>query len=114
MPSLNHYIKVSSYNSAVTESIDKLRDYIRVNDCKALEIDVCSLNLIDAVKVSTTASMYHFMKYPAGSVKLFVKDEEVKNTLNRISPRNIKVEVVSDNNSNVIQLKKKVSTLLVK
>ena len=72
--------------------IEELKAYIAENNCKTLNIDISSLNFIDAMKVCVLCSTFHFAKYLDGRLRWFVKDEIIKRQIKPMRLINVDIE----------------------
>lgn len=75
--------------------IEELKTYINENNCKTLNIDISSLNFIDAMKVCVLCSTFHFAKYLDGRLRWLVKDEIVKSQIKPMRLINVDIETYS-------------------
>lgn len=73
--------------------IEQLKTYISQNNCKTMNIDISSLNFIDAAKVCILCSTFHFAKYIDGKIHWFVKDEIIKDQIKPMGLGNIEIEI---------------------
>jgi anti-anti-sigma regulatory factor len=62
------------------------------NNCKNMDIDISTLNFIDAAKVCILCSTFHFAKYIDGRIRWLVKDEIVKRQIMPMKLSNIEIE----------------------
>lgn len=77
-------------------AIEELKNYISENNCKTIDIDISSLNFIDAIKVCILCSTFHFAKYIDGNIRWFVKDEIVKNQIKPMRLGNVEIEITKN------------------
>lgn len=70
--------------------IDNIKKSIRKSKTANMTIDISMLNLIDASKVATLASTYHFLKFAEGSINWVVNSKEVANMIKPLSLGNNK------------------------
>lgn len=61
--------------------IKTIKKSINKSKTANMTIDISMLNLIDASKVATIASTYHFLKFAEGSINWVVKSKEVENII---------------------------------
>lgn len=76
--------------------IEELKAYINKNNCKTLNIDISSLNFIDAMKVCVLCSTFHFAKYLDGRLRWLVKDEIVKSQIKPMRLINVDIETLPE------------------
>lgn len=89
----DNFLTVTPYKDNVEEIINAINEYIEVQDCEKLSIDVSSLSLVDCLKAGTLCSTSHFIKYPFGAIEWIVKDIEAKNLLKTLSLRTVKTTI---------------------
>lgn len=89
----NNFLTVTPYKNNVEEIIAALNEYIEVQDCAKLSIDISSLSLVDCLKAGTLCSTSHFIKYPFGAIEWIVKDIETKNLLKTLSLKTVKTTI---------------------
>ena len=70
--------------------VENIKKSIRKSKSANMTIDISMLNLIDASKVATISSTYHFLKFAEGSINWVVKSKEVENMLKPLSLGNSK------------------------
>lgn len=90
--SLSEFV-VQDYNQDSNEVVSQIKSYISKSDCKDLDIDICRLSFMDACKVSTLCSTFHFAKYDSGKINWIVENETIKNTINLLKLKNTKITV---------------------
>ena len=71
--------------------VNKIKRKINESDCPRLDLNLSEFPLIEAAKVLTMASTYHFNKYPKGRVKCQVRDPQMKNVLSGFNLRNLEL-----------------------
>ncbi len=76
----------------ISHEIEALQKYITAHNCKKLNIDISSLNFIDATKVCILCSTFHFAKYIDGKIRWLVKDELVKSQIRPMKLNNVEIE----------------------
>ena len=59
-----------------------------------MTIDISMLNLIDASKVATMASTYHFLRFSQGKINWVVNSKEIEKILKPLSLGNSKFTTV--------------------
>ena len=55
-----------------------------------MTIDISMLNIIDATKIATLASTYHFLKFEEGSINWLVNSKDVEKMLKPLNLGNSK------------------------
>ena len=78
-------------NSEAQKFVNKIKKKINGTDCPRLNIDLCNFSLIEAAKVLTVTSTYHFNKYPKGKMKCTVRDQQTKNVLSGFNLKNLEL-----------------------
>jgi anti-anti-sigma regulatory factor len=80
--------------NTITKSSDKIIENIKKSIKKSksanMTIDISMLNLMDASKVATIASTYHFLKFAEGSINWLVNSKEVENVIKPLNLGNSK------------------------
>lgn len=75
----------NDYITPVEKSTDKILEVIKKSIRKSkssdMKIDISSLNLLDASKVATVASTYHYLKFNEGKIDWLVGSKEVEKML---------------------------------
>lgn len=71
--------------------INRIKRKINASDCPRLDLNLSELPLIEAAKVLTMTSTYHFNKYPQGRVKCQVRDIQIKQILSEFNLRNLEL-----------------------
>ena len=71
----NQVLKVEAQERSVV--VQYLSDYIDKYHCKNLEVDLSSINTIDASYISALCSAKHYTKYPDGKIMWKVTSELV-------------------------------------
>jgi len=89
---MTHTYSLQNRSGDILHEIDLLQKFITANNCKNLNIDISTLNFIDATKVCILCSTFHFAKYTNGKIKWFVKDEIVKNQIRPMKLSNVEIE----------------------
>lgn len=87
--------RVQNYSAIPIEKntdkiIENIKKSIRKSKTANMTIDISMLNLIDASKVATLASTYHFLKFAEGSINWVVNSKEVANMIKPLSLGNNK------------------------
>lgn len=84
----------NNFVTPIEKNTDKIVESIKKNIRKSksanMTIDISMLNLIDASKVATVASTYHFLKFAEGSISWVVNSKEVENMIKPLSLGNSK------------------------
>lgn len=70
--------QVSKNSTNITESIKK---EIKKSKSANMTFDISMLNIIDATKVASIASTYHFLKFEEGKIDWLVSSKEVEKML---------------------------------
>lgn len=70
--------------------LDNIKSTIRKSKSGNMTIDISMLNLIDASKVATMASTYHFLKFAEGSINWVVKSKEIEKIIKPLNLGNSK------------------------
>lgn len=70
--------------------VENIKKSIRKSKSANMTIDISMLNLIDASKVATIASTYHFLKFAEGSINWVVNSKEVENMIKPLNLGNSK------------------------
>lgn len=73
--------------------IKKLKSYMDKSDCKIVTVDVSVLNFIDAVRVCSLVSGYHYAKYIDGSLTWLVKDDFTKTSIEPFMLSNMLIKI---------------------
>lgn len=94
---------LQSRSGDIAYEIELLQKFITANNCKNLNIDISTLNFIDATKVCILCSTFHFAKYIDGKIKWFVKDEIVKNQIRPMKLNNVEIETHNRTKTNLIR-----------
>ena len=58
--------------------LEQIKKSIRKNKSANMTIDISMLNIIDAAKIATTASTYHFLKFDNSKINWIVCSKEVE------------------------------------
>lgn len=61
--------------------LENIKSTIRKSKSSNMTIDISMLNLIDASKIATMASTYHFLKFAEGSINWVVNSKEIEKML---------------------------------
>ncbi|MGN1124913.1 MAG: hypothetical protein ACI4SM_01880 [Candidatus Gastranaerophilaceae bacterium] len=84
----------NSYIIPTEKNTDKILDFIKKSIRKSksseMNIDISSLNLMDASKVATIASTYHYLRFNEGCIKWIVASKEVEKMLKPLNLGNSK------------------------
>ena len=64
--------------SSAQLAIDEINTYIYTQKSKYMIVDIKSMNLMDACRVSTLCSTNHYIKHPDGQIGWFVSSAEVE------------------------------------
>jgi anti-anti-sigma regulatory factor len=84
-------------DEAIKDSIklvESIKNYIKENDCPDLSMDISSLNIIDASKITILCSTYHWAKYPDGSVSWLINSDEIRELVKPLNLGNINLVTV--------------------
>ena len=65
--------------------LKSIKSTIRKSKSANMTVDISMLNFIDASKISTMASTYHFLKFSDGSINWIVNSKEVAKILKPLS-----------------------------
>lgn len=71
--------------------INRIKRKINDSDCPRLDLNLSDFSLIEAAKVLTLTSTYHFNKYPKGKLKCQVRDIQMKKVLSEFNLRNLEL-----------------------
>ncbi len=71
--------------------INRIKRKINDSDCPRLDLNLSNFPLIEAAKVLTLTSTYHFNKYPKGKLKCQVRDIQMKKVLSEFNLRNLEL-----------------------
>lgn len=71
--------------------VNKIKRKIQMCDCPRLDLNLSTFSLIDAAKVLTMTSTYHFNKYPKGKLKCQVRDASTKTVLSNFNLKNLEL-----------------------
>lgn len=71
--------------------INRIKRKINESDCPRLDLNLSEFSLIEAVKVLTMTSTYHFNKYPKGKLHCRVKDNSIKIVLSEFNLKNLEL-----------------------
>ncbi len=71
--------------------INRIKRKINDSDCPRLDLNLSNFSLIEAAKVLTLTSTYHFNKYPKGKLKCQVRDIQMKKVLSEFNLRNLEL-----------------------
>lgn len=71
--------------------INRIKRKINDSDCPRLDLNLSEFPLIEAAKVLTMTSTYHFNKYPKGKLKCQVRDESTKSVLSNFNLKNLEL-----------------------
>lgn len=74
--------------------LDNIKHSIRKSKSANMTVDISMLNLIDASKVATMASTYHFLKFAQGSINWIVGSKEIEKILKPLNLGNSKFILV--------------------
>lgn len=58
--------------------IESIKKYIFEHPCQTITMNISHLNIIDASKIATLCSTYHYAKYPHGKISWITNSHEVK------------------------------------
>lgn len=67
-----------------------IKSTIRKSKSANMTVDISMLNLIDASKITTMASTYHFLKFAEGTINWIVNSKEIAKMLKPMSLGNSK------------------------
>ena len=70
--------------------LDNIKSAIRKSKSANMTVDISMLNLIDASKVATMASTYHFLKFSDGKINWIVNSKEIEKMLKPMNLGNTK------------------------
>lgn len=71
--------------------VNRIKRKINESECPRLDLNVSEFSLLEAAKVLTMASTYHFNKYPKGKLKCQVRDLQMKKVLSGFNLRNLEL-----------------------
>lgn len=74
--------------------VENIKKTIRKSKTSNMTFDISMLNLIDASKVATIASTYHFLKFAEGSINWIVNSKEIENLIKPLNLGNNKFTFV--------------------
>ncbi len=72
-------------------AMDKFKRYINKYNCPEVTLDLCALNIIDALKVIVLSSTYHYQKYPKGKLKCRTNSADVKKFAQNFAVKNLEL-----------------------
>ena len=104
MTEQKNFLTILDYDNSVFEIIDYIKEHIRKKDCEKLEIDISRLSLLDAGKVAILCSVYHFTKYPSGSVCWHVSNNETKKIIQSMVLKNAAINVINSYRKKVVYM----------
>ncbi len=70
--------------------LENIKSTIRKSKSSNMTIDISMLNILDASKVATMASTYHFLKFAQGSINWIVGSKEIEKILKPLNLGNSK------------------------
>lgn len=70
--------------------LENIKSTIRKSKSANMTVDISMLNLIDASKIATMASTYHFLKFAQGSINWIVSSKEIEKILKPLNLGNSK------------------------
>lgn len=68
-------------NKNTKDTLKKIKCSINKSKVSNMEFDISNLNIIDATKVATLASTYHYLKFNDGYINWIVNSKEVEKML---------------------------------
>ncbi len=89
----DNYLTITSNVSDTDNIIDEINRHIQKQNVDNLNVDISSLNMIDALKVSVGCSTAHFVKYPFGKIRWFVKDIQTRNLIKTLSLKTVEISI---------------------
>ena len=110
MTEQTNFLTILNYDNSVFEIIDYIKDHIRKRDCEKLEIDISRLSLLDAGKVAILCSVYHFTKYPSGSICWHVCNNETKKIIQSMVLKNATVNIINCYKKKVVYINSQFSS----
>lgn len=70
--------------------LNSIKSAIRKSKSANMTVDISMLNLIDASKIATMASTYHFLKFSDGKINWIVNSKEIEKMLKPMNLGNTK------------------------
>jgi len=70
--------------------LNSIKSSIRKSKSSNMTIDISMLNIIDATKIATLASTYHFLKFEEGNINWLVNSKDVEKMLKPLNLGNSK------------------------
>ena len=77
-------------NKKTKDTLKNIKHLINKSKVSNMEFDISNLNIIDATKVATLASTYHYLKFNEGYINWIVNSREVENILRPLNLGNSK------------------------
>jgi len=77
-------------NKNTKDTLKNIKHSIKKSKVSNMEFDISNLNIIDATKVATLASTYHYLKFNDGYINWIVNSREVENMLRPLNLGNSK------------------------
>ncbi len=71
--------------------VNGIKKKIAATDCPRLNLNLSDFTLMEAAKVLTMTSTYHFNKYPKGKLKCQVRDQQTKTILSGFKLKNLEL-----------------------
>ncbi len=71
--------------------VNSIKRKINQSDCPRLDLNLSDFTVMDAARVLTMTSTYHFNKYPKGKLKCRVRDAAMKTVLSNFNLRNLEL-----------------------
>lgn len=66
-------------------------EFINKCDKRKVSLDLSALNILEAAKIMTLASAYHYKKFPNGKIICKTKSNEIKDVISMFSLKNLEV-----------------------
>ena len=71
------------------KNIDLIKEKIRKSKSSVIELDLTSMNIIDASKTAVLSSAIFYGKHPEGKIKCRLQSDNIKNFIAGLSIKNI-------------------------
>ena len=81
---------------------DKIEDFLVKCPQNRAEVDISTMNLIDATRIAILCSVNFFTKYPERKICWAVKDEETKKAISRLMLKNMELEIKENTGTNKV------------
>lgn len=76
-------------NNIIDKNINLIKQQIKKAKTSELEIDLSSMNVLEASKVAVLSSAIHYSKYPEGKIKCKLQSDNIKNFISGLSIPNL-------------------------